>query len=126
MKSSVTAVGRILLALPFLILGFFHFMKGPDMAAYMLSGWPAATLLVYLAGAGLVLGAIAVILNKMAKLAGLLLALEMIIFVIALWIPQIMDAADEAARSAPMSGMLKDLGLAGGALLIAAMNWDKK
>lgn len=86
--------------------------------AGMLSGWPAAQFFVYLSGAGLVLGGIAIVIDKKAQLASLLLALELLLFILFIHLP---GMGSEEMRQTAMQGMLKDLALIGGALLIAGM-----
>ncbi len=104
-------------AVPLFIFGVFHFLKGPDMAG-MLAGWPFALFLVYLSGAGLILGAVAIVLNRYARLAATLLAIELGIFVLALHLPGVI-AGGASAQMSVMSA-LKDLALAGGALVLAS------
>lgn len=99
------------------IFGVFHFLGGADMAG-ALAGWPFALFLVYVSGAGLILGAIAIVLNRYARLAATLLAVEIGIFILALHLPGVL-AGGEGVQMALM-GTLKDLALVGGALVIAS------
>lgn len=116
-SSTLNCVGRWFFAVPMFIFGVFHFLKGPDMAG-MLAGWPFALFFVYLAGAGLVLGAVAIVLNRYARLAATLLAVELGIFVLVLHLPGVI-AGGASAQMSTMSA-LKDLALVGGALVIAS------
>ena len=79
MKTLTSTVARIIFAFPFLVFSLGHLMSRPDMAAmiYVVSG-SAALVLNYIAGIGMLLAAIAIIANKMARLASLLLALEIL------------------------------------------------
>ncbi len=117
MTQQLPKIGRVLFGIPFIMFGLFHFMKGGQMAG-MLSGWPAAQFFVYLSGAGLVLGGIAIVIDKKAQLASLLLALELLLFILFIHLP---GMGSEEMRQTAMQGMLKDLALIGGALLIAGM-----
>lgn len=92
-------------------------MNGTAMAG-MLAGWPFALFLVYVSGAGLILGAVAIVINRYARLAATLIAVELGIFVLALHLPGII-AGGASAQMSVMSA-LKDLALAGGALVIAS------
>ena len=67
-------------------------MSGPEMAGMI--PLPGALILNYIAGLGMFLAAIAIIAKKMAKLASLLLALEMLIFVVVLHIPKMIGKGD--------------------------------
>jgi uncharacterized membrane protein YphA (DoxX/SURF4 family) len=116
MSNAMTAfIGRILFAVPMILFGVFHLMKPSGMAGQVLQGWPAATFLVVLSGIGLILAGIALAINKMSKLAMLLLALELLIFVLAIHIPAVAGGGGQQA----MIGLLKDISLMGGALLAA-------
>ncbi len=120
MKVNYTRIGQIIYAIPLLVFGFFHMMNGGGMAESVLSGWPGATVLVYISGLGLIAAAIANFINKYARLANLLLAAELLIFIIAIHLPG-MGAEDEMMKQMAMMGMLKDLGLMGGAIVLAGL-----
>lgn len=111
-------VARILFAIPFIMFGIFHFTSASDMAG-MLAGWPMAEIMVYISGAGLLAGGIAIILDKKTRLACLLLALLMLIIVLAIHVPGLSNP-DTMMMS--MSMMLKDIGLIGGALILAGIS----
>ncbi len=114
---TLACIGRIAFALPLFIFGIFHFLKGEDMVG-VLSGWPFPLFLVYVSGAGLVLAAIAIALNRYARLAALLLAAELLLFVLTIHLSGIITGGTGMQMSI-MSAM-KDLALVGGALVIAA------
>lgn len=111
-------LARIIFALPFLIFGIMHFMAGNEMAG-ILAGWPGAVYFVYFSGLCLILAAIAIIIDKKAKLASLLLALLLLIIIIVVHLPGLNDPA---TMQMSMSNALKDLGLMGGALIIAGIS----
>lgn len=113
---TIASIGRILFALPFLLFGVFHFMDPTGMAGEVLEGWPAASFFVVLSGIGLILAAIALIINKWTKVAMLLLALELLIFVLAVHAPGLAAGGGKEV----MIGLFKDISLMGGALLAAA------
>ncbi len=113
--------GRIIFGIPFLVFGMLHLMNASDMAG-MIKNLPAAEFLVYLSGTGLVLGGIAIIINKYSYLAALLLALELLLFILLIHLPGLMNAPDDMAMQMAMSNFLKDFGLMGGALVIAGVS----
>jgi uncharacterized membrane protein YphA (DoxX/SURF4 family) len=131
MKTLTSTVARIIFAIPFLVFSLGHLMSGPDMAAmiYVVSG-SAALVLNYIAGIGMLLAAIAIIANKMARIASLLLALEMLIFVVVLHIPKMMGIGDvsmfcdspEMMMQVGMVHAMKDFALMGAALLLAGIS----
>lgn len=108
-----TTIGRILFGLPFIIFGLFHFLNAEQMGGMV--PFPPQTLWVYLSGAGLILAGISILIQKKAKLALRLLALELLIFVAVIHLPAVIGG-DQMA----MSGLLKDLALAGAALYMVA------
>jgi len=116
MKVLTTTVARILFALPLGIFGLFHFIGGEDMAAMV--PIPGGVFWIYLTGAALLAASIAIIAKKMGKIASLLLALLMLVFIVFLWIPGL---GDEATMQMSMSSLLKDSALAGGALTYAGI-----
>ena len=69
---------------------------------------------VYLTGVAHVLAAIALIINRKASLAALLLAVMLLIFALTIHLPGAMDG-DQSSTSA----FLKDLGMAAGALFMS-------
>jgi len=117
MKKLTEKTARIIFAIPFAIFGLFHFMSGKEMAGFM-AGWPAAEFLVYLSGAGMIAATLAIIINKYARLASLLLAGELLIFILAIQLPMLSNP--EMAQMA-ITGVLKDLSLIGGALMVAGI-----
>jgi uncharacterized membrane protein len=112
-------LGRIFLAIPFLVFGILHFM-GADQMAGMVPSWvPGGVFWVYFTGLAQVAAGVAFLTGKMAKLAGQLSALLVLIYILTIHLPGMMGAADAAAGQMSMMALLKDFGLMGGALLLA-------
>jgi len=118
-KVLTTTVARYLYAIPFGIFGVMHFINGSEMAGYVPSFIPGGVFWVYLVGVCLIAACASIIIGKYTKLACLLLALLLIIFVLTMHLPGLIGAADDAAMAAAMSSLLKDSALAGGALILA-------
>jgi uncharacterized membrane protein YphA (DoxX/SURF4 family) len=78
---------------------------------------PFKVLWVYFTGIGLIAAAISMLLGKLDKLATTLLAIFLLLMVFMLHIPNAMGGG-EAARLA-LSTLLKDISLAGGAMMYA-------
>lgn len=112
-------IGRIVFAVPFAIFGMMHFMATGDMAGMVPSWVPGGVFWVYVTGIALVAAAISIILKKQIYLASVLLAVLMGVFVMTIHLPALLGGDLMA-----MSGMLKDMSLAGGALLIAGLFKD--
>jgi uncharacterized membrane protein YphA (DoxX/SURF4 family) len=115
-------LGRILLAVPFLVFGVMHFPGAAQMSGMVPSWIPGGVLWVYVTGAAQIAAGIAFITGKQARLAGLLTALMLFIFVVTIHVPGLSNPA--MSQMAFMS-ILKDLGLAGGALLICHLAESK-
>lgn len=115
MQMLTGTVARYLFGVPFIVFGIFHFMNAGSMAG-MIPGWlPGGVFWVYLTGLALILAPVSLFIGKKDKLAMLLLALMLVIFVIFVHIP---------GGQASMPQVLKDLALAGGALTWAGLAKD--
>lgn len=101
-------LGKYLLALPMAAFGILHFMNADAMAGMAPFG---GTLVIYFVGLCLVLFGVSVILGKYDKLAAVLLAVMLILFIAFLHF--------KSAMAGDFGGMLKDLAIAGGALMYA-------
>lgn len=110
-------LGRILYALPFGIFGLFHFMNASQMQGMV--PFPPQIVWVYVTGAALLAACISIVINKKAKLASLLLGIMLLIFVLAIHLPNALGG-DHAA----VANLLKDAALAGAAFVIAGISKD--
>ena len=108
-------IGRYLFALPFGIFGLMHLMSAGDMAGMVPSFIPGGVLWVYLTGLALIAATVSFIIQKHVHLAALLTAALMIVFVLTIHLPAVIGG-----NMMSMGSLLKDLGLAGGALLLAS------
>lgn len=105
--NSILGLGKYLFAIPFAVFGVFHFMNADAMAG-MAFGSP---ILVYIAGAGLIAASVSILIGKYDKLATVLLAVLLLIFVFAVHL--------KSASAGDYSGLLKDIALAGAAMMYA-------
>jgi putative oxidoreductase len=118
-NSNISRIGVILYAI---VIGFFgvnHFMNASGMAPYVPSFFHGGEFWVYLTGAALIAAAIAFLIGKQTRLAGILLAVFLIVIVLTIHLPAVLHAPDEAASRVPLTNLIKDTGLAAAALLIA-------
>jgi len=119
-NATLSRIGTIFYAL---VIGFFglnHFMNGTGMAKMVPKFLPGGEFWVYITGACMIAAAIAFLLNKFSRLAGLLLCLFLLLIVLTVHLPAVLDAPDQGARRFPMVNLIKDTGLAAAALLVAA------
>jgi putative oxidoreductase len=113
--NTIFGLGRFLFAIPIAIFGFFNFIYLNTLSTYA----PGGKASVILAGIGLLAASVSFIIRKYDKLAAVLLAVMLLLFVILLHIPGYTNAADPIDKMNAMSGMLKDLIISGASLLYA-------
>ncbi|MQA16147.1 MAG: DoxX family membrane protein [Pseudonocardiaceae bacterium] len=116
----VALIGRILFVLVFLASGFGHLTQSPAMAGYAESKRvPAPRITVLATGVLLVVGALMVLLGVWGDLGALLLVIFLIptaVIMHGFW-----SETDPQARQLEMIQFLKDMSLAGAALVLIAL-----
>jgi uncharacterized membrane protein len=118
-NTTISKIGTIFYAL---VIGFFginHFLNGTGMQKMVPSFLPGGVVWVYITGAWLLSAAIAFLINRQVRLAGLLLALFLLLIVVTVHLPAVLNAPDDGSRRFPMVNLIKDTGLAAAALLVA-------
>jgi len=118
-NSNISRIGVILYALVVGFFGVMHFTNASGMSRVVPSFFHGGVFWVYLTGTALVLAAIAFLIGKQTRLAGILLAVFLIVIVLTIHLPAVLNAPDEAAWRVPLTNLVKDTGLAAGALMIA-------
>lgn len=124
----VSRVAVIILAIVMVAFGLYHFMQPQNLLVYVPQFIPGGIIWVYFVGAAFILAAIAFITHKQAKLAGYLLAILLIIFVLTIHLPNYLNAGDAEMRSMAFVSILKDTALAAFAMYIGsnAKNLDRE
>lgn len=118
-NATISKIGTVFYAF---VIGFFginHFVNGTGFQKMVPSFLPGGVIWVYITGAALLAAAISFLINKQTRLAGLLLALFLLLIVITVHLPAVLNAPDEGSRRFPMVNLIKDTGLAAAALLVA-------
>lgn len=110
------AIGRVLFSIVFLMFGMAHFTDTQNMlASGAVPGFlPMPTLVIYITGVVIVLGGVGVLLGFKTREAAQALAVMMLATSLLTWAPQLAEGGVVA-----MGNFLKDLALAGGALMIS-------
>ena len=108
-------LGRILLALPFLLAGFGHFSEGTIGYATM-KGVPMAGFLVPFTGIMALVGAISLILGFKAKWGALIIIIFLI--PVTIYMHNFWAETDKMQMQMQMSIFMKNFAMAGAALLI--------
>jgi len=111
MQNRLSTVGRIVFALPFLLFGASHFLKGEAKAAVV--PIPGGVFWVYLTGAAMIAASLGIMTKILGKWAALGLALLMAIFVVFVHVPEL--SSSQMEEMATMN-LLKDIALCGAAL----------
>ncbi len=116
----IIVIGRILFGGFFLMSGINHFAKLEAMTGYAkYKKLPAAKLGVLISGLMLVIGGISIILGYYADLGALLLAIFLVLA--AVIFHNFWKETDATAKQNEMLGFMKDMALAGAALILFAL-----
>lgn len=117
MEQTLRKIGRYLFAIPFAVFGILHFMNAGSMAGMV--PLPGGVFWIYLTGIALIAAAISFVIQKKVQLAGILLGIMLIIFVLAIHLPGTIGADTPQAMQMSMTSLLKDLALAAASFYIA-------
>ena len=116
----ISRVAIWLLAIVMIIFGIQHF-RHPDVFANFVPPYlPGGDKWVYFVGAAFILAALAFITNRFVALAGYLLAVLLLIFIVTIHWPNFKDASSVENSQATLSNMLKDLAIAAFALYVVS------
>jgi uncharacterized membrane protein YphA (DoxX/SURF4 family) len=118
-NSTIFRVGRILYALVVAFFGINHFLNGTGMQNTVPSFIPGGVFWVYFTGTALLLAAIAFLIDRQTRLAGLLMAVFLLVIVLTIHLPAVIHAPDESSVRFPLTNLVKDTGLAAGALMVS-------
>lgn len=114
----ITTIGRILFAVPFAIFGINHFLMLDYYLGMLTSFVPLGAYTIVLTGIMLIAASISIITKVLVKLSTLLLAILLFIFIVTIHIPHLFTDAD---KTSTIIGLLKDISLMGGSLMIFGM-----
>ncbi len=113
----IIGLGKYIFAIPFLVFGIFHFMNADAMAGMA----PGGVIMVYVSGLTMILAAISIFIGKLDKLACVLLAVQLLLYILFIHAPGL---SNEESMQMSMSALLKDLALLGAALMCASLAKD--
>ncbi len=115
---NITAIGRILYALPFALFGINHFLMTDYYVGMLTSFIPLGAYTIILTGIMLIAASISIITKKFVKLSTIMLAILLFLFIVTIHIPHLFQDTD---RTATIIALLKDTSLLGGSLMIAGI-----
>jgi putative oxidoreductase len=116
---SIYRIGVVLYAL---VIGFFgvnHFLNGTGFQNTIPSFIPYHIFWIYLTGAALIAAAVSFLIGKYTRIAGLFLAVFLLIIVLTIHLPAVIRSEGNPIISISLTNLIKDTGLAGAALMIA-------
>ena len=122
----ISKVAIYLLAIVMIIFGIYHFQNPHDLVLYVPQFIPGGLLWVYFVGAAFIIVGFAFITNRFVKIAGYLLALLLIVFVLTIHLPNYLHAADKEMKQMALVSLLKDTAIAAFALHIAASAYHQR
>jgi putative oxidoreductase len=116
----ISRISIYMLSFVLLIFGVFHFIRPHDLVVYVPTFIPGGIVWVYIVGASFILVAISFITNRMVKAAGYIMGVLLLVFLLAIHLPNYLHAGDKEMKQLALLSLLKDLAIAGFALHIAA------
>ncbi|MDQ2752313.1 MAG: DoxX family membrane protein [Bacteroidota bacterium] len=116
----ISRISVIILGIVLIVFGIYHFVAPENLMAYVPDFLPGGKLWVYLAGAAFILAAIAFIIHKQVRLAAYLLAFLLLIFILAIHLPNVLHAGSAEVKQLELVNLLKDTALAAFALYIGS------
>lgn len=119
-QHTISRVAISLLAIVMIVFGMYHFMNPQNLISFLPSFLPPGNIWIYIPGAAFILAAVSFITNKKVKLAGYLLAIMLLIFVLTIHVPNYLNGSSDEYRQLALINILKDTAIAAFALHIAA------
>jgi uncharacterized membrane protein len=120
LQHNISRIAVWLMAIVMIIFGIYHFQKPHNLLSYVPNYLPGGIAWVYIVGTAFILAGLAFIFNRFVTVAGYMLAVLLISFVLLIHFPQYRNAGDAEMRQMAFINLLKDLAIAGFALFIAA------
>jgi uncharacterized membrane protein len=114
----LTTLGRILFAIPFALFGINHFLMLDYYLGMLTSFVPLGAYTIILTGIMLIAASISIMTKILVKFSTLMLAVLLFIFIITIHIPHLISDAD---KTITIIGLLKDISLMGGCLMISGI-----
>ncbi|MBC8147853.1 MAG: hypothetical protein H8E98_07720 [Bacteroidetes bacterium] len=127
------SIGRILLAIPFIVLGINHFVMQDIFIGMLSSFLPNSVYMIFISGGIMIISGIALIINKEVLLFCYVLAALLIVFIFLIHIPNMISPPEALTINSnglnihlSFFSFLKDLGLLGGLLIIIGLYKEEK
>ena len=119
-EQTLSRIAVIILAIVLIVFGIYHFMQPRIMMNFVPNFLPGGIMWVYVVCVAFILAGIAFILHKWVKIAGYLLALLLICFVLLIHLPNYLHSGDINEQRMSFINLLKDSAIAAFAMYIAS------
>jgi uncharacterized membrane protein len=119
-QHAVSRISVIILGIVMMIFGLYHFFKPQNLLVFVPDFLPGGIVWVYVVGLAFILAGIAFIAHKRVMVAGYLLALLLISFVLSIHFPNYLNAGDNDMKQMAFVNLLKDTALAAFAMYIGS------
>jgi len=116
----ISRIAVIILAIVLIVFGIYHFMQPRVMITFVPNFLPGGLTWVYVVGIAFILAGIAFILHRWVKLAGYMLALLLICFVLLIHLPNYLHSGDINEQRLSFMNLLKDSAIAAFAMYVAS------
>ncbi len=116
----VSRIAIYMLAVVLICLGIFHLAKPYDLLVYIPMSLIGGITWVYFVGVCFILVGISFVINQYVKITSYLLAALLIIIILAIHVPNALNAGMVEMRTFAIINILKDTAIAGFALHMAA------
>lgn len=119
-QHTVSRIAISLLAIVMIAFGIYHFMRPQNMVIFVPQFLPGGIVWVYIVGIAFILAGLSFITNVQVRVAGYLLFFLLMIFVLAIHIPNYINSGDKELQQLALINALKDTAIAAFALHVAA------
>jgi len=116
----ISRIAVIILAIVLIVFGIYHFMQPRVMITFVPNFLPGGLTWVYVVVIAFILAGIAFILHRWVKLAGYMLALLLICFVLLIHLPNYLHSGDINEQRLSFMNLLKDSAIAAFAMYVAS------
>ncbi len=115
--NALVGSGRYLLLIPLLGFGIKHLLDGPDLAGMVPAFFPGGIVWIYLTGLAMLLAVASALLGRWDKLAFTLAGIMILVFALTIHLRGLLEGGNPRV----LFDLLKDVGLAGGCWMYAAV-----
>lgn len=121
----ISRIAIFMLSVVLIAFGVFHFMYPKDLIVYIPLSLSGGINWVYVVGGALILVGISYLTNQLVKITSYVLFALLVFFILAIHLPNYLNAADAEFRQIALLNIIKDTAIAAFALHIAATSYHQ-